>query len=764
MDSWAEALADLQAQGIDLQALYTAKDAVTIESGKQGHGKLLYAMPFGIVLPSKKLIRVNPDGSRSNYLEFRCGTANGLTVQDVLPPSIHPETQQPYRWGGTGHWSRLPMMPPELLGYWNRLIEKDNDRRIPTGTEIDASWDDIRSALATIPPDIDRDNWIAVGMALHWAGSQTGQLDAAFDMWDSWSAGTETNPAMKYRGPEDLMTSWPGFRPENGRTLGTLFHLAREHGWTRPVPSAEEIFAGIGDTNAVKTPVDVLAGFRPPPPSPNLTLWPKLLATRADEVAHGVGCDPLVSLFAGLGAVCGAVDARTRLELVPGYQVPPVLWLLTIGEPADKKSPGSYPMFEYLYEIERAGKEVWKAEFVAWEAKEAAYKDAHALYLEHYKNPLNIAANIAGPEVPDLPPPPVPPKIIVQDITSQKLVRHCADRPRGLLCYLDEMLAWAKKTTDPRTTDDRSSWVVSYESKRYEMDRVGQGTATAENYAVSIYGNIQPQVFRKYLPSLSDDGLLQRFIPAILRPGATWKGQPTPDCFTSKAAWERLLLSLYNLPYQVYHLDDDARQEFSDFQDYVIQRQQDERIIQADRGYQTALGKITGTCGRLALVFHLIDNPMLSRVPWQTMHQAIKVTKEYVIPSLRYTYGELSGNITSMDEWLVSHVITKVSSEHLDMTDIKRAAGKLVSDLPLWQQYQVIRDSAALLEKCNWLRCVEDKPSHNHALWAINPVLKDIYRDYRERVSSIKERILGENREGVYKALEAGFPGLRGEG
>ena len=44
-----------------------------------------------------------------------------------------------------------------------------------------------------------------------------------------------------------------------------------------------------------------------------------------------------------------------------------------------------------------------------------------------------------APLVPDMPPQPVPLKITVSDITSQKLVRQAADRPRGLLCHLDEM-------------------------------------------------------------------------------------------------------------------------------------------------------------------------------------------------------------------------------------------------------------------------------------------------------------------------------------
>ena len=44
IDNWDATVA----QGIDLQALYDAPDAVVIESGKAGHGKLLYQMPFGL--------------------------------------------------------------------------------------------------------------------------------------------------------------------------------------------------------------------------------------------------------------------------------------------------------------------------------------------------------------------------------------------------------------------------------------------------------------------------------------------------------------------------------------------------------------------------------------------------------------------------------------------------------------------------------------------------------------------------------------------
>jgi len=89
IDEWERASRELIEHGIDLQALYDAPDAVTINSGNPGHGKLLYAMPFGMALTSKKLIDTLPDGTKYNYLDFRCATASGLTVQDVLPPTIH---------------------------------------------------------------------------------------------------------------------------------------------------------------------------------------------------------------------------------------------------------------------------------------------------------------------------------------------------------------------------------------------------------------------------------------------------------------------------------------------------------------------------------------------------------------------------------------------------------------------------------------------------------------------------------------------------
>ena len=166
-------------------------------------------------------------------------------------------------------------------------------------------------------------------------------------------------------------------------------------------------------------------------------------------------------------------------------------------------------MMQPLRAIEAEDIPRYKRDLLNWEAAEAAYNAKKKQFIEHHSS--EHLANDVAPEVPELPIKPSPLKLTVTDITSQKLVRHAAERPRGLLCYLDEMNSWVKKMTDKQSGEDRSTWVVSYESESYDMDRVGSGSIHADNLAVSVFGNIQPRVYRENLNSLTADGLLQRF-------------------------------------------------------------------------------------------------------------------------------------------------------------------------------------------------------------------------------------------------------------
>jgi len=244
IDYWDDAKTALAEAGIDLDQLYNAPDAVQILSGKQGHGKLLYRMPGAKPLRSKKLINSREDGSKYNYLDFRCASANGSTMQDVLPPTIHPETNQPYQWGGYGHWTRIPEIPPALLKFWESLVQVDEQRSISTPACFNTSWQEIQAALEHIGPDCSREEWLSIGMALHWAGSQCGGVELAYYVWNEWSKGTSECPAVKYD-INHLNRTWKSFKADGGIAIGTLFDIAKRYGFKRSTPSADEMFADV---------------------------------------------------------------------------------------------------------------------------------------------------------------------------------------------------------------------------------------------------------------------------------------------------------------------------------------------------------------------------------------------------------------------------------------------------------------------------------------------------------------------------------------
>jgi hypothetical protein len=750
IDSWDRACNELALQGIDLQGLYNAPDAVIIDSGRQGHGKLLYAMPFGLALPSKKITR-----NGTTIYELRCATTNHLTVQDVLPPSIHPDTKQPYRWAGRGHWTRLPLIPEALLDLWQSLLSTTVlDAVAPTS----ASWDEIISALSSINPDCSREEWIMCGMAIHANAATIDELEAGFGVWNTWSA-----KGNKYPGEREILTQWSSFRQDKSTRvqIGSLFHLARQNGWVKPMPDAAALFS---PTEVITPPAQVSADLTTPPPNLDISLVPEVLRVRATEISEQVGCDPLVPLFAGLAAVCGALDARTRLELLPGFKVPPILWLMSIGEPGDKKTPGSKPMFSVLQQIEHEDRPRFAKQALEFEVQEVRYNSAKKALFDQAASPEALLANTAMPTLPAEPTKPVPCRITVSDITSQKLVRHAADRPRGLLCALDEMASWAGKLVDPRSGEDKSSWTVAYEGHRYEMDRVGAGTILAENYAVAIFGNIQPRVLRESLPALSKDGLLQRFIPVPLRANQTRLGHPLPEYMTSAAAYDQMIRVCYGLPAMTYRLSEEARVLFREFQAWYQARMVDERLLRSSETFQTALGKIEGLCGRVALVWHAIESPYSIEVSGALMERVVRFIKGYVIPAQRYVFdGELADS-QSLGQWMVDYVVQYADEQVITLSQIRRSARRPLEKVKLspMMEIQAVLLAMQPLEDARWVARMDDGSSEfkGIAQWAVNPSLAKTFKDHRIQVLEAKQRMMDEMYKDNWK--QTGAPRVAG--
>lgn len=241
----------LAERGVDLKALLTARNCVQISSGREGRYKLLYLLPEPMA--SKKLApykALSPNtGKEQTYhaLELRCANADGESVQDVLPPTIHPGTGRPYEWvygdDICGDWRNLPQMPESLLALWHSSLEAAP--QVGPTAPAGATQIEIDTLLAQQNPDCDYDTWIKVGAAVHHEtrGSTDGLL-----AWDRWSA-----KGSKYKGRADLETHWRSFRADasNAVTLGTLRREAVADIAAFPVAA--------GPAPAEKTPAEIEA-------------------------------------------------------------------------------------------------------------------------------------------------------------------------------------------------------------------------------------------------------------------------------------------------------------------------------------------------------------------------------------------------------------------------------------------------------------------------------------------------------------------------
>ena len=710
-------------RGIDLQALLDAPDAVQIISGRPGSGKLIYRLPFP--MPSKKL-----NIGVKTIVEFRCATADGLTVQDLIPPSKHPSGST-YQWGGRGSWQKLPTLPDELMLWWGELLaEKPHVASAPRG---EVNWDEVKDALQHISADCPHDPWLEVIMALH----STGHPEA-YEVAKEWS---KTAP-HRYPGDREFDTRWRSFKDKaNGVSIATVFYFAKENGWVRPMPDVTTLF------NApLEGMSDLLDGMIVRPPGVDLNLFPAVLRDYALEVSESVGCDPMVPISAGLAAACAAIDSRSRLELTNGFKVPPVLWLMTIGSPADKKSPGSKPMFTVLSDIERDDAARYKMDMLRWEAEEAMFAAAKKSFLQQAGGGEHMLGSLGGDplaglaQLPVLRPQPVPKRLVIADATSQKMVRLAAERPEGLLCYLDEANGFFNKMVNSGSGDDRSAWVVSYESDRYFMDRVGTGSTIAENLAVSIYCNVQPQVFRKVLPNLSSDGFMQRFIPMTLRPSRTRLGNPVPAWSSCKPTWDHMIRQLHATGERHYTLSEEAYKIFREFQQWYEFGKHDERRIRSPVEFMTAFGKLEGLTGRLILVLHMIEDRDSPTIGADIMRRVIALVKNFVIPSFRYCYADIGGLVEESHEyWITAHILQIANEGTVSLSDIKRSGRRQWGDMRHLDVEQLIRDTMAELEARQWVAVVED--NRKTTVWAINPALVEHFKAQRERIIAIKQTI-----------------------
>lgn len=207
-----------------------AKGFPSVVSGSGGESRHLYFL--SPVAMRKRNLMKSPDfitigGKRKRAWEI---DLMGTGSQAVLPPSIHPDTGQPYRWErplelGLGMW----IEPQTLARFGAEALTgaaDDDDNllfleQVQAAKPHDLTAAQVAEILGGLPDDWveDRDHWLTTGAALH---HQFQGQPKGFEVWCEWS-----KASAKFD-QKDAARVWKSFKgSKNPVTIATLRRAAK---------------------------------------------------------------------------------------------------------------------------------------------------------------------------------------------------------------------------------------------------------------------------------------------------------------------------------------------------------------------------------------------------------------------------------------------------------------------------------------------------------------------------------------------------------
>lgn len=280
---------------IDLQTLPRVKSG---SAGDSFHAYFVSDKPFHskkLAQSDAKIRKYNPVAKRESWSREWEIELFGTLKQVVIPPSIHPETKNQYKW--VEKFNRdlydlgiTPYISSETI---EELLPPVDETFIFEDQEpIKISDKELTKILDALPYDYinDHDTWVALGQALH---HQFGGSDKGFDLWMQYSAKSEKfdeNDIPTYR-----RSRWRSFgRYQGGQlvTLRSVIEAVRKAAQDELLSSMDEIeeseTAPINKTGAVAAVVgDITSEAEEQEDddyvvSANKTDWTSLLAITED--------------------------------------------------------------------------------------------------------------------------------------------------------------------------------------------------------------------------------------------------------------------------------------------------------------------------------------------------------------------------------------------------------------------------------------------------------------------------------------------------
>jgi len=365
-------------------------------------------------------------------------------------------------------------------------------------------------------------------------------------------------------------------------------------------------------------------------------------------VAAATSTDPSYAVLAAVVTIAGCVGNRAAVIVRRGWSEPAVLWGALVGRPGSIKS-------QVIKLVTRPLVELYKRERATFTDAQAEYERAcehHAVQLAAWKH-----AQRNGPltDPPVAPQPPREKRVLVSDLTVEKLGALLQDNPLGLLVCRDELAGWIgsfDRYAAGGKGSDQPHYMSMYDAAPLIVDRkCAGGSVFVERAAVSVLGGIQPRVLERVFGMAEREaGLLGRVL-LVFPPDqpSPWTDAELPDDVAGN--WRELLAALLAIDAatdddgdprpRLIPLAAEARAAYIGWHNRHVR----ELAEIGDDDLRACFAKLKGTCLRLALVFACADMAggagRLVAISAITTRQAIIVT-EWFKGEARRAYGVLA--------------------------------------------------------------------------------------------------------------------------
>ncbi|MDT4739256.1 DUF3987 domain-containing protein [Bradyrhizobium sp. WYCCWR 12699] len=451
-----------------------------------------------------------------------------------------------------------------------------------------------------------------------------------------------------------------------------------------------------------------------------LQVLPQTVQRYVTSQSTVIGCDPAALAMAALTTFSGALDHRFAVKMMRNgnWWEHPRMWTLLVGDPSRKKTPIINDVTRPLERHQNELRKIYENSLQKYEAL-AKQKD----YTFEKPNP--------------------PPRYVVFDTTTEKLGEMLSRSPHGLLVKRDEFSGWIggmeKYSSSRGAGADRGFWLQAFDGGPHAVDRIGRGELYIDNLSVSLIGGIQPAKLME-LHGLTSDGLLQRFVPVIMRASRLAQDCKSDD---NREDYQALVYKLIKAPPRRFSLSDDALTRMNGLREHLHNLEQAAAGL-AD-GLQAFIGKLPGIAGRLAVILHMAANPEnpFREIGATTLAHVHTLVVDFILPHAVEFYRsteELTGGerLRKIASWILTSGQKVVTSRDL-IRNVACLRGVSVLDL---------QTCVSPLVAAGWLE--PTKPGPLQREWAVNPKVAaqfDQQRQTEEQRKAFVASLMGSPRK-----------------